>query len=313
MIARMPDDCCVADYSSLINVTNDEIAADLYAIAELLEGQRANPFRVDAYRHGADTLMTLRRPAHEILDNEGVAGLVALPTIGTTLASVIEERIVLGHSTVLDRLRGDAMVERAFASVPGIGMELAARIHEQLGIDTLEELETAAHNGTLQQVSGMGRGRVLAVRESLAGRLTQRRQHDADSLFTEEAADTATLEKVAVPDILSIDAEYRRRATANELVRIAPKRFNPAGRAWLPILHTERHGQHFSALFSNTARAHQLGRTDDWVIVHHDDKGNGQWTVVTQRRGKLKGKRVVRGREIESAQYYRNRKPVKPK
>ena len=55
--------------------------------------------------------------------------------------------------------------------------------------------------------------------------------------------------------LLSIDEEYREKAARNELVTIAPRRFNPTGAAWLPVLHTERDSRHYTALFSNTARA----------------------------------------------------------
>ena len=75
----------------------------------------------------------------------------------------------------------------------------------------------------------------------------------------------------------------------------------PEGKAWLPILHAEREGWHFTALFSNTARAHELGRTDDWVVIYFydDDHQEGQCTVVTEIRGPREGERVVRGREDE--------------
>ena len=98
-----------------------------------------------------------------------------------------------------------------------------------------------------------------------------------------------------------MDREYRKRAAAGELAKIAPKRFNPEGTAWLPILHTDRDRWHFTALFSNTARAHELGRTDDWVVIYYydDEHREGQNTVVTETRGALKGQRVVRGRESE--------------
>ena len=44
------------------------------------------------------------------------------------------------------------------------------------------------------------------------------------------------------------------------LTTIAPRRFNPEGKSWLPVMHTRRGAWHFTALFSNTARAHELGR-----------------------------------------------------
>ncbi len=54
------------------------------------------------------------------------------------------------------------------------------------------------------------------------------------------------------------------------------------------------------ALFSNTARAHELGRTGDWVVLFYERNGDsGQCTVVTETRGPLAGRRVVRGRESE--------------
>jgi len=61
-------------------------------------------------------------------------------------------------------------------------------------------------------------------------------------------------------------------------------------------------------LFSNTARAHQFGRTHDWVVLYADGtRDERQFTVITALRGALRGKRIVRGRELECAQYYARR------
>jgi putative hydrolase len=105
----------------------------------------------------------------------------------------------------------------------------------------------------------------------------------------------------AVDLLLDIDAEYRDKAAAGELPKIAPRRFNPEGKAWLPILHAEKGGWHFTALFSNTARAHELGRTGDWVVIYFydDEHREAQCTVVTETHGPMEGQRVVRGREAE--------------
>ena len=106
--------------------------------------------------------------------------------------------------------------------------------------------------------------------------------------------------------LLDIDREYREKARAGELRRIAPRRMNPEGKAWLPVLHTRFGPWHFTALFSNTERAHELHRTFDWVVVYFSDEEgeDGQATVVTERRGALTGRRVVRGREPECARHY---------
>jgi DNA polymerase (family 10) len=111
----------------------------------------------------------------------------------------------------------------------------------------------------------------------------------------------------SVDILLDVDREYRDKATAGSLPKIAPRRMNPEGKAWLPVLHTRYGPWHFTALFSNTERAHDLHRIFDWVVIFYSDPegGEGQATVVTERRGALTGMRVVRGREPECARHYR--------
>jgi hypothetical protein len=113
-------------------------------------------------------------------------------------------------------------------------------------------------------------------------------------------------EEPSVAVLLDVDQEYRSKAAADALPRIAPRRFNPQHVAWLPMLHTRRGRWRISALYSNTALAHELGRTHDWVVLYfHADGGpEAQRTVVTEIDGPLAGKRVVRGREAECRDFY---------
>jgi putative hydrolase len=106
--------------------------------------------------------------------------------------------------------------------------------------------------------------------------------------------------------ILDVDALYRSKADRNELKLIAPRRFNPEGLAWLPVMHEHRPPWHFTALYSNTARAHDLNKSRDWVVISvtHDRLPDWQCTVVTETHGSLKGRRVVRGMEAECESYY---------
>ncbi len=117
-------------------------------------------------------------------------------------------------------------------------------------------------------------------------------------------ADRHGLRPPPVALLLEIDRRYRAGAAAGTLRRLAPRRHNPRHEAWLPVLHVELDGWELTALFSNTARAHQLGRTHDWVVIyyhhpHHEEEGRA--TVVTEHRGPWRGHRVVRGREAECA------------
>jgi hypothetical protein len=106
--------------------------------------------------------------------------------------------------------------------------------------------------------------------------------------------------------LLEVDRRYRDEAGAGKLPTIAPKRFNPEGKAWLPVLHATFDDWHVTALYSNTARAHELGRVFDWVVIyfHRDAQPELQRTVVTEARGTLAGRRVVRGRETECRDWY---------
>lgn len=278
--------------------SNRAIAEQFEKIAELLEAQEANPFRVRAYRMAAATLGELQRPVSSILADEGIEGLRKLPTIGISLARAIEQLVDTGKVNLLEQLRGTTTPEQVLATVPGIGPLLADRIHEQLAIETLAELETAAYDGRLDRVPGFGPRRLRSVRESLAGRLHRRPQ----PLSPPSAPPS---DQPPVSELLDVDREYREKAKGHQLPHITPRRFNPTAAAWLPVLHTVRGENHYSALFSNTARAHELGMTKDWVVIYRDDhSGSGQWTVVTAHYGEWQGKRIVRGRENECGAYY---------
>jgi hypothetical protein len=271
-------------------------------MAELLHAQQANPFKVGAYRRAADTVERLPVGVRDVLAQQGREGLDALPGIGRGIAGAIAEMLATGRWAQLDRLRGSLEPATLFQTVPGVGPELAERIHDALGIETLEALEVASHDGRLDAVPGVGPRRAAAIRAALAEILG--RSGLVRRTLPSEAAAAGSEPPVAM--LLDVDREYRDKAQAGALPRIAPRRFNPGGEAWLPVLHVERAPWHFTALYSNTARAHELGRTRDWIVLyfHDDDHVERQRTVVTETRGSLQGRRVVRGREAECRAWY---------
>jgi Holliday junction resolvasome RuvABC DNA-binding subunit len=284
---------------------NQEIAQLLEQVADLLEAQEANTFRIRAYRNGAASVRAAKKPVASLLKDGDTAALRQLPDIGEGLAALISEYVQTGRSTLLERLQGEITPEDVFTKVPGIGEELATRINRELDIQSLEELEQAAHDGRLAKVEGFGERRVKAVQTALAGLLSRSAQRQS----RQRTADQANGERSAIEPpaalLLAIDAQYRQKAAAGELKQIAPRRFNPDKEAWLPILHTEREGWEFTALFSNTKRAHELDMTGDWVVIYFERAGQEQQrTVVTETSGSLQGERVVRGREADSRRYY---------
>ena len=279
----------------MIEAVNAEVAARLEEVARILNEQGANRFRVDAYLRAAATIKRLKQPVTEIVRGEGIEGLRRLRGIGETLARTIYQTVVSGRMPMLERLRGEADPVALLASVPGIGKVFAGRLHEELEIDTLEELEAAAHDGRLADIAGLGEKRIAGIRDSLAYRLGRVR----------DRAVGQQLDQPSVSEILDVDREYREQGAKGKLRMIAPRRFNPGHEAWLPMLHTHRGEWHYTALFSNTARAHAMGKTRDWVVLYYDGgKGERQCTVITSQRGPLEGKRIVRGREAECLGYY---------
>jgi hypothetical protein len=286
---------------------NTEIADILERAAELLELEDANPFRVRSYRHAAEAVRHLEAPVSERLRDDGQALLTDIPGIGEKLAGSIQEIAETGGLGLVDDLEADLTPEALLATVPGVGTRLASRIHQQLGISTLEDLEAAAHDGRLAEVEGFAEERIDGIRDALAGRLSRSAHRRARRRAAVRDSATARPPEPPVGLILEIDDLYRARVEAGDLRTIAPRRFNPERKRWLPVLETERDGWKVTALFSNTAKAHDLDKIRDWVVIYYatEDGSEGRCTVITSGSAALKGRRVVVGRERECEDFYR--------
>ena len=152
--------------------SNEEIADLLERVAELLEAQDANQYRVRAYRRAAHVIERSEKSIAQIAESKEER-LEDLPEIGSRIAGSIREFVHTGRLILLERLEGQVSPEDLFTTVPGIGEELARRIHSQLHIETLEELELSAHDGRLEKVEGLGERRIRGFRDSLATMLSR--------------------------------------------------------------------------------------------------------------------------------------------
>lgn len=278
--------------------TNDDVAAAFERVAQLLEtapGRESSttPYRVLAYLNAAAFAREDEVDLLELGGREDEAALEALPTIGESLAGLIIEMALYDRFALLDRLEAGRDPLAAYAALPGVGEVLAQRIVKELNITTLEELEQAARDGRLATVEGMGSQRIDGLVKALTVALSRHPKRSA-------------AERPSIDTLLTIDERYRTLGRHGHLHKIAPKRFNPDGSAWLPILQEEMDGWHFDVMFSNTWRAHQLGHCDDWVVVRYrgPSGATGTATVVTEHRGADAGRRVVRGRERDSHTYH---------
>lgn len=271
-------------------IENTTIADQLCDYADLLHQQGSDGFRERAYRNAAISIRRLDSSVADVFNQYGFAGLIALKGVGKSIAGAISEFILTGHWSQLDRLNGNLSPQKLFQTIPGIGEVLANRLAEDHHLETLQDLEAALHNDRFV-ARGLGPRRREAIRAVLAERL----KHPV----TFGARLVTPAPTVAM--LLEVDALYRSHAAAGKLRKIRPKQNNPMNRTWLPVMHERRERWHFTVMYSNTARAHQLGKNFDWVVIYYQQDGQpeGRCTVVTEIHGKQSGKRVVRGREHE--------------
>jgi DNA polymerase (family X) len=134
---------------------NVKVADCFDDIADLLEMDDANPYRVKAYRYAARMIRTLRQDLSVLL-NQG-KDLRELPSIGDDLAAKISEIVKTGRSAQLDRLRA-GMPEAAsdLLHLPGLGPKRVRILFHELGVQNLEQLSRAARDGRIRQLPGFG-------------------------------------------------------------------------------------------------------------------------------------------------------------
>jgi DNA polymerase (family 10) len=152
------------------------IAQALREMAELLAVSGQEPFKARAYLRGAEVLERLEADLGDLVRTRR---LTTLPGIGAALAAMITDLFESGHSRTLDeqRQRVPAFV-RELSRIPRLGADKIAKLHEALGVETLEDLEAACLAGRVKTLKGMGEKterRILAeirrLREPEARRL----------------------------------------------------------------------------------------------------------------------------------------------
>lgn len=134
---------------------NADIAAIFEEIADLLEIQGANPFRIRAYRNAARILSELPQEVSRMLEKG--EDLMALPGIGDDLAAKIKEIVSSGHCSLLDRLHAElppAITE--LLKIPGLGPKRVQALYHDLDVQTIEQLHRAARDGRIRALPGFG-------------------------------------------------------------------------------------------------------------------------------------------------------------
>ena len=131
---------------------NQQLAALFRSIAELLAAQRANPYRVRAYRRGADALLALDEDVAEVARRQA---LEEIDGIGSDLSEKIEEFLKTGKILTLETLRMPLPEHvKSWARLPGLSESLVAYLYSRLSIATLADLEALVRSHMLRTVPG---------------------------------------------------------------------------------------------------------------------------------------------------------------
>lgn len=135
-------------------MTNQELAQIFDHIADILDIQGENPFKVRAYKKAAQTLENLTT---QITSVEELERLGKLPGIGEAITKKIKELLETGKLKYYEELKQSEyapLVE--FLKIPGVGRKHAKLIYDELKIKTIPELEKAAKQGKLRNLFGLG-------------------------------------------------------------------------------------------------------------------------------------------------------------
>ncbi len=146
-------------------MTNREIAAVLFNTAAILDAQRGNPYRIDAYRRAARNILRL---PHRLADRVAAGEPLGVPRLGERLTAKIGA-MARGETLPFYEELCETLTaaEQALLTVPGIGPQLAAQVRRSLGASDALTLRRAAANGTLRRVYGIGPRRAEAVIRTL--------------------------------------------------------------------------------------------------------------------------------------------------
>jgi len=198
-------------------IHNADIAAVFEEIADRLEIQGANAFRIRAYRNAARTLGELPQEARALVDKG--EDLTRLPGIGDDLAAKVREIAETGHCSLLDRLRRElppAVTE--LLQIPGLGPKRVKALYHDLEVETVEQLYRAARDGRIRALPGFGEKTELNILQAVEAHVSQARRFKLAVAAQYADALTAYLEAVPGVGRVTVAGSFRRmRETVGDL------------------------------------------------------------------------------------------------
>jgi len=157
-------------------ITNREVSDTLDEFARILELKNANPFKIRAFENAARSVQSLSKNLENIYTSGGVDALKELDGIGDSISKLIAEYYETGEMEELEGLKEEIPVGLLdMIQIEGLGPKSVTKLHKNLGISSIEELEKAAKSGEIAKLSGFGK---KSVENILDGIDRFRRSHE---------------------------------------------------------------------------------------------------------------------------------------
>jgi len=190
--------------------SNARIAAVFETIADLLEIDDANPFRVRAYRNAARSVQAMGRELATLVERG--EDLTRLPGIGTDLAAKIVEIVRTGKCRALQDLQRKLPAGLTdLLAVPGLGPKRVKALYRELGVHTVVQLERAARKGQVRVLEGFGEKTEQHILDHLGVQTSKARRFSIATAAPQAAALVAWLRPVAGVSRVALAGSFRRR------------------------------------------------------------------------------------------------------
>lgn len=204
-----------------MSLSNAEIAVIFEEVADLLEIDGANPFRVRAYRNSAEYIADSGREMQDLVAAD--EDLTKLPSIGKDLAVAITDLVNTGTYADLEALRQRVNPSlREILRIPGLGPKKVKKLHDELGINTPDDLQAAVDTHKLADLEGFGvKTEAKIAKELAAGRTKKPRQLLADIEPVAQAMEAFVKQISGVQEACAAGSYRRRRDTVGDLDVVA--------------------------------------------------------------------------------------------
>jgi DNA polymerase (family 10) len=282
-------------------LANAAIAQAFDEIADLLEIQGENPFRIRAYRNAARTVTGLETEAAELVARG--KDLAELPGIGQDLAAKIADLATTGTTALLDELHGQfppAIVE--LLRVPGLGPKRVALLHKKLGVEDMKGLKAAVERGKIATLEGFGPKLVAALTAAVAEKAPAARRYTLAEAAAEAEPLAAYLRKVPGVERVEIAGSYRRgRESVGDIDILAV-----AGAGSEAIARFAGYERAAAVLAQGGTRAAirlKGGLQADLRVVAHEEFGAALYYFTGSKAHNIAVRRIAVGKKLKINEY----------